>query len=113
MERERVERSPWAGRLARLLAGAIAMTAAAGAWAGTDTGSFGVGLRITASCQVDSSAVVGAWHEATLPAPDVSCAFATPRSIQLTQEPYEAPVLTGPSPEAANAASARVVTLTF
>jgi len=113
MESGRFERSARAGRLTRLLAGALATLAAASAWAGTDSGSFGVGLHLSASCQVDSAAVIGAGPAAALPAPDVSCAFGTPRSIRLTRESDEAPVLAAPSARPTVDGSRLVMTLTF
>lgn len=113
MGSERFERPASASRMARLLAGAMAVMAASGAWAGSESGSFGVGLRITASCQVDSAAVVEAVPGTARLAPDVSCGFATPRSVQLTREHSEAPVLNGPSTGTTGDGSVLVVTLTF
>ena len=101
--RARRTRAP-AGLAAILLA-----LSAGAAFAGNDSASFGVGLRITASCEVDSMAVVEPAARPSAPLPQVRCALPTPRVVRVTQEP--AP-LAAPGPAAAPA-NVRVVTLVF
>lgn len=104
MERDRVgTRTAWP----QVLAVALALAATA-AWGAGQTSSFRVGLRIAASCRIDSAAVFQA-AAATVPRPAVSCDFGTPGAVRVTHEPL-------PSPQVARGSrdgSTRVVTLTF
>jgi len=88
-----------------LAALALALTSGA-AFAGSDSVSFGVGLRITASCEVDSAAAV---DPARKGAPQVRCGVPTPRVVRITRE---LPLQVLPEPAAAPA-EVRVVTLIF
>lgn len=110
MEHERFERTPRAGWAARLVAAAVFMTGAASAWAGTDSGTFRVGLRITASCQIDSSPVTDAGVPSEVAPPTVDCGLSTPSSIRVSRE-ADLPVQT--RSEALEAGAAVVVTLSF
>lgn len=105
-----MENAPGARRL-RTPAGVAAMVlafTAGAAFAGSDSASFGVGLRITASCEVDSMAVL---DPAARPAaqPQVRCAHPTPRLVRITHEPAP-PALAEPP---AASAEVRVITLIF
>lgn len=96
----------------RWLLAAVALAASMGANAGTDTASFRVGLRLTASCQVDSSLVTEATSAAAAAAsgPAVTCGHAMPRTVRVTRE-IQVPPANGEA--AAEGVPAIVVTLSF
>ena len=88
-----------AALLAAGLGGAVGL-----AQAGTAAPSFGVHLRITGTCQVDSQAV----FEGTL-RPGVACRAGTPHAVRVTREPLPLSQDATPSVDG----RAIVVTLTF
>jgi len=89
---------------------AVLALGAENAAAGTSSASFGVSLRITASCESDGSAAVQAPDSGAAPRLEVRCAIPTPRAVGVTQEPDP----TAPADSAGTpAATARVITLTF
>lgn len=87
----------------------VLMLAAGGAGAGTDSASFRVGLRITASCEVDSAAALDPARRAVAPPLPVSCSSPTPRVVRISREPGPPPVA---APDVAPG-EVRVVTLIF
>jgi hypothetical protein len=91
------------------LAAALLALVAGTAQAGTATGTIGVNLRITASCDVDRAAAIEA-EPARDTLPQVRCAHPTPRAIRVTQERLPAPLATD---ERAGQGEVRVITLTF
>lgn len=91
------------------LAGAMAL-AATSVWAGAhSTTSFGVGLRIAASCRVDSARVFDTSTVAAVRAPAVNCDLGTPRAVQVSREPVPPSLLARGIPQR----STVVVTLLF
>lgn len=106
-------RGKWVTRIAARLGWlglAAALVASMSAAAGTDSASFGVGLRLTASCQIDSRGVMDATSPTAISAPAVACGFAAPPTVRVTREALGLPAS---GQAAAESLDAVVVTLSF
>lgn len=101
-------------RRLRALAGmaGLGLALAAGTvLAGTGATSFGVSLRVTGACEVDSGPVVAGGAGTALRRPEVRCARPLPQAISVTREPYSQALPAAVT--ATELGDVQVVTLTF